>query len=53
VPPNTYLKNFLGNFNIDRSVALNTVAISAIVSAFSKKYDGKKLLNTDMEQLNK
>jgi hypothetical protein len=45
------MKKVLRNFNVEKSVSLNSVITSAVISAFRKEYDGKRLLNDDMDKL--
>ena len=51
VPNYNVIKNFTKNFNVEHSIDLDSVAISAIISAFDAKYDGKILLRSDMIEI--
>jgi len=45
------MKKVMGNFDIDYTVALHDVSVSALVAAFSKELDGKIIFNQDMERI--
>ncbi len=45
------LKNLLRNVDIDTPVDVRAVALSALISSFDSKFDGKILYNEDMETL--
>lgn len=51
IPPNNAAKSFLGNFDVDSSVSVESVATSALVAAFSANYNGKILFNNDMDNI--
>ena len=48
IPNNEFIKVFARNFNVEHSIDLDSVAVSAIISAFNPKYDGKILFRQDM-----
>jgi len=49
VPNNSFVKDILKNVDVDASIDLESVVISAIVAAFDSRYDGKILFNQDMQ----
>ncbi|KRW99291.1 hypothetical protein PPERSA_07063 [Pseudocohnilembus persalinus] len=51
VPENTYMKKFLANFLVDRSIQLEDVTRAAVYSAFNSAQNGQYLRNQEMEKL--
>jgi nucleoside-diphosphate-sugar epimerase len=49
--PNSRLRDFLNNFDVDHAVDIKAVAVSTVIAAFDPKFDGKALHNDDMESL--
>ena len=53
IPKKFPIRSFFENFDVDQSVELESVAISAIVSALSDEFDGEVLGNVDMNVIRK
>mgnify|MGYP002620897579 FL=1 len=51
VVPDSKMKDFLSNFDVDYPIDVRAVATAAVISAFDPKFDGKILFNADMESL--
>ncbi len=49
--PDSRMKDFLSNFDMDQPVDVKAVAAAAVIAAFDPKFDGKILFNADMESL--
>jgi hypothetical protein len=51
--PDSRIRDFLKNFDVDKSIDVKAVAISAVISAFDAKFNNKTLFNEDMLHLKK
>mmetsp|Transcript_4744 Transcript_4744/g.3943 ORF Transcript_4744/g.3943 Transcript_4744/m.3943 type:complete len:157 (+) Transcript_4744:266-736(+) len=51
IKPKTVFKSFLNNIDVDSSVSIKSVSISALIAAFDSDFDGRTLYNDDMETL--
>lgn len=47
----TALHKFLSNFDVDKAIKVEAVAVSALYTSFDGSFDGKILYNKDMEAL--
>ena len=49
--PSEDIKRFLKNFDVDTTIDVRAVALSAVIASFDEKFDGRVLFNPDMELL--